>query len=91
MKNYATETDIIEIADPLFYPGDRVEWKCGGPATNGLTVESFSWNALKKSWTYTLLYFLTDCDGYDNRRNGSLAIEEAFEDGLKLVFRQPRK
>lgn len=91
MKDYAIETDVIDTADPLFYPGDRVEWKCGGPVKYGLTVESFSWNALKKSWTYTLVYFLTEGDGYDNRWNGSLAVDEAFEDDLKLVSRRPRK
>lgn len=89
MKDYATETDIIETADPVFYPGDRVEFRQHKGYT--LTVESFSWESLKKSWTYTLVYFLTEGDGSDRRWNGSLAVEEAFEKDLKLVSRVASK
>jgi len=87
MKNYATETDIITTPDPVFYPGDLVEYSENDTPYN-VTVESHSWNDRKKSWTYTLVYFLTEGDGSDRRWNGSLAYDEAFEKDLKLVSRQ---
>ena len=89
MKNYATETDIIETADPLFYPGDQVELKRWTQKTGyKLFVESFAWNALVRSWTYTLVFFLTAGNGYDMRWNGSLAEPEALDKELKLVSRK---
>jgi hypothetical protein len=90
-KDYATETDVIETADPLFYPGDKVElkrWTRAQETGYNLFVESFAWNTLAKSWTYTLVFFLTAGDGYDKRWNGSLAEPEAFEKELKLVSRK---
>jgi hypothetical protein len=94
MKNYATETDIITIADPLFYPGDKVFWGAGhrDHMVLPLLVESFSWNTLEKSWTYTLVYFLEKTGiSLDMRWNGSLAVEEAFEEDLKLMSRRAEK
>jgi hypothetical protein len=91
MKDYATETDIIQTADPLFFPGDQVElnhWTRAKETGYKLFVENFSWNFLAKSWTYTLVYFLTEGKGYDMRWNGSLAEPEAFEKELKLVSRK---
>lgn len=91
MKDYATETDIIETADPLFYPGDQVElvaYSIREATGYKLFVESFAWNTLVRSWTYTLVYFLTEGNGYDMRWNGSLATPEAFEKELKLVSRK---
>lgn len=84
MKDYATETDIIETADPLFGPGDEVEHSAhqGGYT---LMVDSFAWHPLKKSWTYVLLYYR-----HGNqllRWDGSLAEEEAFEKDVKRVLR----
>lgn len=84
MKDYATESDIITTADPLFYPGDRVEQSDHKGYT--LTVEGASWNSLKNSWTYVLLYFLSG-KNQDIRWDGSLAVEEAFEKDVKLVLR----
>lgn len=91
MKDYATETDIIKTPDPVFFPGDRVEWGKHRNNNYHLLVESFSWNSIENSWTYTLVYFLTEGDGSDVRWNGSLALEEAFEKDLKLISRHPRK
>lgn len=91
MKDYATETDIITTADPLFYPGDKVYWSAGhrDHTVLPLVVESFSWNVLAKSWIYTLVYFLEKTGvSLDMRWNGSLAVEDAFEKDLKLKSRQ---
>jgi hypothetical protein len=88
-KDYATESDIIETADPLFHLGDKVkqkQWTRAAESGFSLFVESFSWNTLRKSWTYTLVYFLTGDKG-DTRWNGSLGVEEAFEKDLKLISR----
>jgi hypothetical protein len=90
MKDYNTETDIITIPDPLFYPGDKVDWSFweGGDDIKFI-VESFSWNTLAKSWTYTLVYFLSG--NYDLKWNGSLAAEEVLEKEVKLVSRQRKE
>ena len=55
MKDYATETDIITTADPLFYPGDVVVFS--EHQGYKLTVHSVAWDILQNSWTYLLLYF----------------------------------
>lgn len=92
MKDYATETDIITTPDPLFYPGDKVLWAAAhrDHAEMPLIVESCSWNMLERSWTYILVYFLTENTHLDIRWDGSLAAEEAFEKQLKLVSRAPK-
>lgn len=80
MKDYATETDIITTPDPLFYPGDKVEW-----GRNHWFVESVSWYSLETSWAYTLVNFLTDtqvsCPCW------SEDAEDVLEKDLKLVSR----
>lgn len=88
MKDYATETDIITTSDPLFYPGDVVRMERHNADVYPMRVESFAWNTLKHSWTYTLLYDLTGMESVDLAWNGALAESEAFEKELKLVSRK---
>jgi hypothetical protein len=50
-KEYATETDIIEIADALYGPGTQVFYRQGV-----YRVRDFAWDTLNRTWTYTLTY-----------------------------------
>lgn len=49
MKDYTTETDIIQIADPLFGPGDIVMYR-----DVECIVQHSQWEPLKRTWTYAL-------------------------------------
>lgn len=91
MKDYATETDIITIPDPVFYPGDLVYWKQAHRdyAVLPFSIESFSWNTLANSWTYTLVYWLEKTGvSLDMRWNGAFAADDVLEKDLKLKSRQ---
>ena len=90
MKNYATETDIIETADPLFFPGDVVK----SPYPYGLMslhVRDFAWDAFHKTWTYCLVRFSWEGGDSGTVWVGSIAYGSVPEKDLKLISRQPRK
>lgn len=80
-KDYATETDLIEIADPLYAPGQEVRWT--NPYFKGAkeltyTVAHFQWDSLKQSWTYCL-----ERESFDEMM---VATEDAPEADLKPLF-----
>ena len=74
-KNYATETDVITIPDPLFHRGDEIT----APATLNFPyiVESVAWNDWEHSWEYEVT------------RAGSWVDEKSylFEKEMRLVSR----
>jgi len=86
MKNYATESDIIETADPLFYPGDKVQARTHD--TICTYVRDFAWDTLNKTWTYCVVYF--QMPGHDPKWTGSVANEAVPEKDLKLISRPQR-
>jgi len=49
-KDYATETDIIEIPDAIYAPGAPVKYLGAS-----YTAESFSWDHRGQTWTYSLM------------------------------------
>jgi hypothetical protein len=81
-KDYATETDIIETADPLFFPGDMVKARTQFLRTY---IRDFSWDSLNKTWTYCLVHFTQP--GYDPKWSGSIADDSVPEKDLKLISR----
>jgi len=76
MKNYATETDIIKIADPLFFPGDMVRTKTR-PFLRTY-VRDCAWDDLSKTWTYCLA---------GSAQTSSIDDENAPEKDLVLISR----
>ena len=87
MKDYATETDLIEIPDALYAPGTEVRYTDSfeGKKYTELTytVRDFAWDSLKKTWTYCL-----ERESFDEMQ---VAVEEASEAELKPLFEQKNK
>ena len=78
MKNYATQTDIITTPDAIYAPGGLVKYQ-----GKLYTAESFSWDALKGTWTYCLLY--PNRTGYCSKWDWTLAFEAVPESELSTV------
>jgi hypothetical protein len=89
MKDYATETDLIETPDPVFHIGDKVTWKLSAHNDFTLYVSSVAWDSIEQAWSYELWYFIDERPNFDDRcNNAAFAVPDAFEKDLTLVSRK---
>jgi hypothetical protein len=80
-KDYAVETDLIEIPDALYAPGQEVRWTSpyfGNTKELTYQVRDFAWDSLKQTWMYCL-----ERESFDEM---SVAEEEAPEADLKPLW-----
>ena len=89
MKDYATESDIIETADPLFYPGETVKIADSyySHGLSSLQVRDCAWDALYKTWTYCLVRV---SEGGDIPTAVEFLYGSVPEKDLKLIACAPR-